>query len=294
MEKIPSLKLLITFEAVARLKSMSRAATELNVTVSAISHRLSNLEMLVGSSLLLRAGKGMELTAAGERYYSVLARTLNQMTDLTRCLSSDHQESELRIRSSPGFLKLRLLPRLDGFKKRHTDIRLEITTSFDPVDFRKEDVDIWVRRGAYDPKGHFSENLYSEHFVPLASPAYLKKHPVNDVTDLASASLIYCTRATPSWTDWFRISGLVETDLDWNVAFEHADYSLHSAAQGLGVVLESLELSESFRRDGRLVEVFPSSPPIKETGQSLFFPQGHLKRPVVEKFRTWIRSELRP
>lgn len=294
MNRIPSLKLLIAFEAVARLKSMSKAAVELNVTVSAISHRLSNLEALVGNHLLLKAGKGTGLTAAGERYYGVLTRALHQMTDLTRCLSPDSEESVLRVRSGPGFAKLWLIPRLDSFQKQHPGIRLDITTSFEPVDFRKEDIDIWVRRGPYDPGGYVSESLYSEHFVPLVSPAYLKRYSIKDISDLAGASLIYCTRSAPSWIDWFRINGLASPDPDWSVALEHADYSLQSAAQGLGVVLESLEFSESFRRDGRLVEIFPDKAAIKEVGQSLFFPQDHLKRPVVEKFRAWIRSELRP
>jgi len=72
--RIPPLKAIIAFESVARTKSVNRAAEELGLTASAVSHQLSNLESQIGQPLFQRSGRGLVLTPTGERYLHFGAR----------------------------------------------------------------------------------------------------------------------------------------------------------------------------------------------------------------------------
>ncbi|MBU3724284.1 MAG: LysR family transcriptional regulator [Burkholderiaceae bacterium] len=290
--RMPALHLLIAFEAVARQGSVSKAANELHLTPSAISHRIAKLEAQLGTSLFLRTSHGIGLTQKGRRYNEALSETLGRLSEISECLNPPDTDDPVRIHTGPGFARLWLMPRLTLFREKHPKIKVELSSSFDPVDFRNDSVDLWVQRGK-PAKGDFVvENFFTEQFVPLASPAFLKSNPLKSISDLANAPLIYCSRATPAWPDWFATNGCGKLKLDWDLAFTHAGHSLQAAVQGLGVVLESLELSEPFLKNKRLVRALPKLPAMQGPGQHLIYPEKYLDRPHVAEFRSWLLACL--
>lgn len=290
--RVPALHLLTAFEAVARLESVSLAAKSLHLTTSAISHRLAKLEDSLGVRLFVRTREGMQLTSDGQKYNAGLKNVLNQFEDLSKCLDTRAEQSVVRVHAGPGFAQFWLMPRLANFRSAHPEIRIELSSSFKPVDFRKDPVDLWVQRGAPLTGPFVVENFMKEHFLPLASSHYIRKQKIRVFSDIHHASLIYCMRNTPAWPDWFKAKGLARIKLDWSLALSHADYAMQASAQGLGVVLESLELSEAFRRNKRLVPVFAKDDLLEGPGHNLVYPQEHLNSPAVASFRAWLYSFL--
>lgn len=291
MPRIPPFHLLVAFDAVSRLGSITKAAESLHLTASAVSHRLAKLEQILDVRLCERTRDGMRLTREGKTYSASLSGALEGMIELSKCLVSPGNNNSLSIQAGPGFSRLWLMPRLADLQKACPDISLEINASFETVDFDAESVDLWVNRNHVQSDSLWIEKIFDEQFVPLASPSYLKKNPIKEFSDLLDAPLIYCTRNQPNWTDWFNRFQLQAPQQDWSLAMNHAGNTMQAASQGLGVVLESLQLSETHRKSKRLVEVFPREAAIEGPGQYLICPPKHLEHPAVQCFLSWLRSQ---
>jgi DNA-binding transcriptional LysR family regulator len=112
--RIPPLHLLIAFEAASRLGSFARAAEELSVTPSAVSHRIKNLEELWGEDLFVRANTALRLTAAGTRYLRNVQDALKSLNELARP-EYNKMRTRLRVATPPTFGRQHLVPRLPEF-----------------------------------------------------------------------------------------------------------------------------------------------------------------------------------
>lgn len=288
--RLPGLHLLSAFDAVARHGSISKAAKDLHITAPAVSHRIAKLEETVGTSLLRRVGNNICLTHEGEKYSVIVKRALVSFEELSAYFSKDIRRSVIRIHAGPGFARFWLIPRLGFFRERFPSIDIDVSSSFDAVDFDRDPVDLWIRRGDFTNSDFVVENFFPEFFVPLASPLYLRDHPINNLEDLQAAPLIFCTRNRPAWPDWFKANGLKDPQLSWSLALSDAGYGLEAAAQGLGVLLESLELADVLLRDKRLVQVFSENASIPGPGHHIICPPSHLERPAVRSFKEWLFS----
>lgn len=290
MKRIPPLHLLVAFEAVSRLGSVTKAAEALSLTASAVSHRISKLEEMLNIELCERTRDGMRLTRPGETYANALRGVLEQMIGLSDCLSPEVEDYGLCIHTEPGFGRLWLLPRLAEFKRFCPDVHLEISAAYEPGGFFNDPADLWIYRNHVESDSLWAQRLFVEQFVPLASPDFLKKHPIKDFSGLLEVPLIYCRRNSPNWEDWFKKFGLRAPHLDWDLAVSNPGYAVQTASHGLGVVLESLQLSERYRNDGRLVEVFSQDAAIAGPGHFFVCPHSHLERSAVQCFLAWLRS----
>ena len=100
--RVPPLHLLIAFEAAARLGSFARAAEELSVTPSAVSHRIKNLEELWAEDLFVRSNAALRLTASGTRYLRNVQDALKSLNELARP-EYNKQRTRLRVAIPPTF-----------------------------------------------------------------------------------------------------------------------------------------------------------------------------------------------
>src|SRR6478672_13066716 len=133
---LPPVKGVLTFEVVARLGSISRAAEELNLTPSAVSHQITNLEAHVGRKLFERTVRGVELTPAGERYRQGLSGALTVIAHAAEDALSEGVEI-LRVQASPSFAGQWLMPRLPRFLSEHPDIKFRLNASHIHSDFSR-------------------------------------------------------------------------------------------------------------------------------------------------------------
>ncbi|WP_345816458.1 LysR substrate-binding domain-containing protein [Paraburkholderia sp. PREW-6R] len=290
--RIPPVKAIIAFESVARTKSVNRAAEELGLTASAVSHQISNLESIIGQPLFYRSGRGLVLTSTGERYLSDVTGSLADLNRATERASSRADVEILRVHSSPSFGLMWLLPRLESFQEANGDIQLNVACSYESVSFTSGYYDIDLRHGYANWPDLEVRTLRNEFITPLASPAYLAKHPVRTPEDLLEHRLIFSETPLVQWKQWFGRTGVAAAHKTFDFSFDRSYMSLETAALGLGIALESQMLASVRMRDGALVPVFDESYAVEVGAHHLVYPPQNAELPRVARFIAWVEREV--
>src|SRR5262245_875668 len=187
---LPPLKGIVAFEVVARLGSINKAADELNLTASAVSHQIANLEGFVGRKLFERTSRGLMLTPIGERYRRDLSGALALIASAAQNARTSEGIEVLRVHVSPSFASLWLMPRLPAFLAAHPDLRIQLSASHSESDFSRGEVDLDIRYGTVRGRDLHVETIFAEEVLPLASPALLKQVTIREPSDLIGQALI--------------------------------------------------------------------------------------------------------
>lgn len=290
--RIPPLKAIIAFECIARTKSVNRAAEELDLTASAVSHQLSNLESIIGQSLFQRTGRGLVLTPTGERYLSDVTGSLADLSRATERASSRREMDILRVHSSPSFGLMWLLPRLSSFQEANGDIQLNLACSYENVSFSNGYYDIDIRHGYGDWNNLEVKTIRGEYIAPLATPEYLERNPVNTPEDLLAHRLIYSETPLVQWRQWFGRFGVPGAQKTFDFSFDRSYMTLETATLGLGIALESLLLASVKIREGNLVPVFDDAHAVEVAAHHLVYPSQNAGLPRVARFISWIEQEI--
>jgi len=179
---MPPLSALRAFEAAARLRSLSGAARELNVTHPAIAQQVRRLEAWFGVPLMTRAGRGVEPTAAGARLAAGLEEGFGAIRRAVEGMTGD--DRPLNITLTPTFAAYWLVPRLGAFRAAHPDIPLTLDPTSESVDLRLGAHDLAIRFGKGDWPGLESERLLASDFVVAAAPSLLARYEIETPADL--------------------------------------------------------------------------------------------------------------
>jgi LysR family glycine cleavage system transcriptional activator len=153
MADFPPVASLRSFEAVARLGSVTQAAHEMSVTHSAVSQHIKQLEALVGVSLFIRHGRGVRITEEGRLYALQIREALQHIADATRMVQIKPRTMEVTLATLPSFGCHWLLPRLARFQARHPQIAVRLLTSLAVVNLQQEGIDLAIRMGQGDWEG---------------------------------------------------------------------------------------------------------------------------------------------
>ncbi len=293
--RLPPLHHLEAFEAVARHLSMVRAAEELAVTPSAISHRLKGLEAHLGARLFYRTTRSIKLSDAGRDYLGSIASAFDRIEQSSRRLSEGAASDRLTIHCPPSFAPAWLVPRMHRFMRKHPQIELRIHASPEPVDFFRTDTDIEIRYGNAEWAGLVVVPLMEDRLTPLTSPAMGETVADRRAEDrLRGLPLIVSERAPIEWSTWFKTTGLpAQTAVGPH--FDRGYLALQAAASGLGVALESSVFAEPQIAAGNLVRLFDEERFAIVSGyHSLVYPPIHHGLSKVSLFEDWILSECRP
>lgn len=291
MTSVPSTPNLLAFEAVARRRSFALAAAELNLTASAVSHQIARLEEQLGVRLFERNAHGVRLSADGDRYLSRVGGAIAALVAATGDLREGVVNS-LYLHCSPSLASLWLMPRLGDFTKRHPDISLNLSASHSPSDFAHGQADLDIRYGVPEWPGLEVEPLFEEAILPLASPAFIRRHRLKETSGLHEVPLIQSTVNVVQWPDWFAaFSGRHAPD---RVAmrFDRAQLALDAAVQGLGVALESDRMAARHLAERRLRPVLDARRAIRVQAHFLVYPARHAARKPVAAFRDWLRAAV--
>lgn len=290
--RIPPLKAIIAFERVARTKSVNRAADELGLTPSAVSHQIANLESTVGRPLFMRLGRGLVLTPTGQQYLADVTGLLADLSRATERASSPSGLDILRIHSSPSFGLMWLLPRLASFHEAYGDIQLNLACSYEDVSFTSGYYDLDVRHGYANWADGEIKTLRNEFIAPLASREYLEKFPVRTPEDLTERRLIFSETPLVQWTQWFGKFGVAAPRKSYDFSFDRSYMSLEAAALGHGIALESTMLASVHLGRGSLVPVFDRTYAIEVGSHHLVYPAQNADLPRVAKFLAWVELEV--
>jgi LysR family glycine cleavage system transcriptional activator len=288
---LPPLNALRAFEASARLNSMQRAAHELNVTPSAVSQQVQNLEQWIGFPLLERRARQVQANAEGRAYLSAVSAAFDQIASATEELSAARVPRSICITCTPGFAVQWLVPRLQQFQDRHPDIDVRIDASTRLLDLKVEQVDLAVRHGNGRYPGLVSEKLIDDDLVPVASPRLLSgTGRVRKPADLAKHRLLHI-ETRDDWRLWFAGQGI---DLDWRLGplFVDTAIGVQAAVAGKGVILVRRSLIGDELSSGRLMAPLTQGLSKGMAYHLAYLPES-MAQPAVRAFRAWLLEAVR-
>ena len=290
--RLPPLSSLRVFEAAARHGSFRKAADELNLTASAVSHGVQTLESWLGVELFRRQSGGLRLTAAGDAYGPLVNQALSIIAKATEQLPGRKATGTLSVSSAPTFANKMLLPRLEKFAAQFPDIRVTIDTSMRLVDLTLDDFDLAIRFSTTKKPPPNWTHLVVESMVPVCSPTLKDQLGLSDAELLARAPLIHVTSLSADWQHWFRASGLPSpVAIDGGLRVDTVQMALDAAVRGLGVALGRTPLVDDDIAAGRLVPLLGESI-ASDSSYWLVTSPTDFQKPEVTLFRQWLLSEL--
>ena len=292
--RLPSLNGLRAFEAAARHLSFTVAASELNVTQTAISHQIRRLEEELGIRLFIRQNRALTLTPEARDYLPGVRAAFNDLRLATDRLLRKDNDHVLTISTLASLAAKWLLPRLSAFQEAHPGIDVRITTSTSLVDFKSGDVDAAIRYGRGHWPGLRADWLMADELFPVCSPALLAgKKPLRRPEDLADHVLLHSSAANDDdWRLWLTAAGLpADLSKQPGVTFDLVFMTVQAAIDGIGVAMGRTSYVEADIAKGRLVVPFEITLPA-DAGFYLVSPEAKADTPKLSAFRQWLTASI--
>jgi LysR family glycine cleavage system transcriptional activator len=290
---MPPLKALLAFEAASRHGSFSRAAEELGVTPSAISHHIQKLEDFLGVRVFSRHAGRAALTNAGRIYACEIERAFGTIVGATRLVAPQSQRDHLFIVSGPSFAAKWLQPRIGDFIEQYPEIGIRLSTISDLRELESIRFDLAIAYGRPPVvNGRQIEPLLAERLRPLCSPRLIEQVQLRQPSDLSRATLIHSSNAL-TWTDYLRKVAGSKIRARHELWFDRSTMAINAAVEGLGVVLESEILAADELAKGTLVAPFDRPEFEVETISYYLVRSAEAKsRGYVGAFEAWLRMKI--
>ena len=175
MKKLPPLIELRAFDAAARHLSFKKAAAELGVTPTAISHQIRLLEQYCGRPLFRRRPRPMSLTEPGARLFPVIRDGLEAFATAIAAVKRDRNKQPLRVTTTNAFASRWLVPRLPRWRKEHPNTPLDVIGTDSIVDLNAGDADVAIRYARSSPTDGIAKEFLQRSFLAnlQSRPAFL-------------------------------------------------------------------------------------------------------------------------
>jgi LysR family glycine cleavage system transcriptional activator len=299
MRKLPPLTELRAFEAAARHLSFQRAAAELHVTPTAISHQIKLLERHCGWALFRRRPRPLKLTAAGEALFPVLRDGFEAFADVLARVRSNTMGGRLRITATNAFAARWLLPRLPNWRAAHPRLKLDIIGTDSVLDLAAGEADVAIRYTREPPSGVHCTELMRDTFCVVASPRLVGDQGESlSPAELANFPLIESEWPStdldaPNWRRWQimarrRRNRVPDLARQQSLAFREELHAIEAAISGQGIAICSDVLVAPELASGALVQV--SKLTLPGYGFYLVHLSGHPKVTLISAFVEWARS----
>ncbi len=291
--RLPSLNGLRAFEAAARHRSFTKAGIELNISQTAVSHRIRRLEEELGMRLFDRAKEGISLTQEGHGYLPGVRAAFRDIRLATERLRSEESDNVLTLSTLPSFAAKWLLPRLPSFLKVCPHIEVRVIGSTDIIDLEANGVDGAIRYGSGNWPGVRADRLMTDQLFPVCSPELLGGvQPLLRLEDLGSHTLLQTSGMTAGdWPLWLAAAGVSpDRQPDPKLTFNLTFMTIQAAIDGLGVAIGRKTYVEADLALGRLVAPFDIMLP--SDGAFYFVsPADGATAPKIATFREWLLGQ---
>jgi len=264
-----------------------QTADELCVTPGAVSHRVKQLEQIIGTKLFGRAD--FSLTVEGSEY---LAHVRDGLATLQKFpgQAGTASKRKLRLAVTPTFARSILIPRLRQFTEAYPEIDVTLQVSIPLLDVVAEDADLTVRfgTGRYADVEHVC--LMKDEVTPLASPAFVREHgPFAAPQDLGGQALL--RSPLEPWRTWFAAH-----QLDWPEPVDGSQFNdiglmCDAAAAGMCIGLIRLKLGAPWLDNGTLVRLYDNNVPSSHA-HYLCWRTGMMDRWECAAFAEWLKKSI--
>ncbi|MBS9476548.1 LysR substrate-binding domain-containing protein [Ancylobacter radicis] len=293
MRRLPPLAALRAFEAAGRLESFKRAAAELGVTPTAISHQIRQLEAELGVALFHRQTRKVALTEEGRALHGPVRLGFDTMAEAVDRLRHRPARQVATLSATVAFTARLLVPRAARFRARFPGWDLRLHAADEPVDLAAGEADAAIRYGAGPYPGLQAEDLMAERFAPVCAPHLGIATP----DDLAHATLIHTESlsfapqaSVPSWRRFADIAGLRGLDVAGGISLNDESSAIQAAIAGQGIALVSLTLVAAELATGILTQ--PFGPILEGLRYRFLAPARSSERPATQVLRQWVSEEF--
>lgn len=288
---LPPLAALQAFEAAARHLSFKKAADELCVTPSSVSHQIKRLEDRLGLKLFLRFNREVALTRDGTHYAGAIAAALSDISHATDSISRRskklHTKQRLVLSANSGFIDCWLSRRLADFSKAEPQIELELHYGEDFADYRHRDADVAVHFSGSGSPGGDALALFRGVEFPVCSPSLqVNGRKLVDPKDLGSLTLLH-EHDRIGWRRWLQAANVEGVDDTLGPVFQNTQtvFSGVKAGEGVGLADEFVAYDELVA--GHLVKPFSF---VRESDWTVYLVQLNRNREpaAVDAFSEWL------
>jgi LysR family glycine cleavage system transcriptional activator len=293
MTPLPSLTCLESFECVARHESISRAAAELNLTQSAVSRQILQLEELLDVALFERIRQRVVITDAGKMYLKDINRIMIDLKGSTsKIMACGGSASILNLAVLPTFATQWVMPRLSVFMKKNPDVTMNFATRTSQFDFEMEPFDAAIHYGTASWPGAVTHHLMDEDTVAVCSPKFQSLNKIKKPEDLIGTTLLHQSTRASAWAEWFAVMGVDNSHPLRGPRFEQFAMIAQAAVYGLGVALLPKLLIEEELAAGKLALLFSHSLR-SANAYYVAVPENKISSPLVTAFTHWILQEAK-
>lgn len=239
----PGSAALRAFESAGRLGSFKRAALDLKVTESAISHQIRRLERDLGIELFIRGHRQIKLTPAGRSYLQIVQQAHRDILNATISLEGA-TDAQLRLSVLPALAQYWLVPQLGALRAKLPGTGLSVFVSSDLVDLDRDEIDLAIRYGTGTWPRCRVQHLMDEWTFPVAAPALLRGVGKSARADLPRLQNL---QHPEEWAPWADQIGGGEI-----IRLESSPLILEGARRGLGIAIGRRPFVDALLRDGEL------------------------------------------
>lgn len=295
MRSISSLNALQVFEAVARHLSFQQAASELDVTPTAVSHQIKQLETELGIPLFRRRPRPLTLTTAGQTLFPTVQESLDQLHASIATIKQLSNPAVLTVSVLNVFAAKWLVPRLPDFQKQYPDIDIRLQTSNAVTDLHLRTVDLAIRYGRGHYPGLEAHKLMQDRFVPVCSPNLLKHDsPPQTPADLIHYPLLHFEWVNygpdaPSWKNWLASANVESMNAERGLKFDEENLAIQAAVAGQGIALCSSVHVFNDVAMGFLIKA--SDFAIEGLTYTAVHLKNHRKEEFILKFVAWLSQQ---
>ncbi|WP_225767843.1 LysR substrate-binding domain-containing protein [Inquilinus sp. Marseille-Q2685] len=287
-----------TFDSVARHLSFTKAAAELAVTQSAVSHQIRSLESDMCVRLFKRLNPGIALTEAGAQLAPEVRAALERLSAAVAYTKRCGRGGVLRVGAGGAFATGWLVPRLGRFAAAHPEIEVRLSMAMRNPDLEEDELDLAVlSREAERPLQPDGEAvLFEERIYPVCSPTLLPL--LRSPADLARVTLLHeecdeapSPRSALSWEAWLERLGVADQPRRSGIRLSHFTLVLAAALGGVGVALGREQLIQTALAEGRLVRPFGPELELRSRRQVIRWRSAPGNESRIAAFRSWLLAE---
>jgi LysR family transcriptional regulator, glycine cleavage system transcriptional activator len=292
---MPALNALKAFEVAGRTGSFTRAAELLNVTQSAVSRQVRQLEEQLEEPLLQRRHHHLELTAAGRVLLQALQQSFDKIELTVRSIQEKTHLNRLRVNAPPTFASRWLMPRLGRLREQHPELEISLTTRTQDSLVESSVLDCAIRFGNGEWDGLDNVLLMQERHVAVCAPALLARRQDQNGIDLNRFTLLHVLASDDqrylTWQHWLKAAGIEGVDTLGGYEFDLLDHAIRAAVDGLGITIADRNMIARELASGQLTQVLNVHVDGHQSYWLVTRPE-QTALPHLVQFKEWLQQEV--
>ena len=279
---------------VAKFRSITAAATHLNMRTATASAAVKRVEQSLGAELFVRTTRSLRLSSAGERFLPTCEQAMLMLTNAKQNLKGDTGiiEGELRLGLSSDLGRNVVAPWLDDFMDEHDKVSVKLNLNDSNIDFYRDPIDLALRYGSPDDASVYGFKICDVPRLLVASPSYIARHgALEKLEDLQLHNGLFYQLHDKVYNEWELLhqGKPLKIKMHGNRTANDGEMVRRWAVAGKGVAVKSgLDICDDIT-NGRLITLLPDYQP-KPTQLWLICPSRQSITPAVRLLRDMLKA----